>query len=358
MKHTRRHTGRPRKAGKTNRSRSHSRRARRLHGGDDERSAAEIAEQFGLVKRTYADIASRIDDEYNEYKDYIEDCCYFKGTLPKDSFFLGESNDGTTVVMVSKSANKELIRKLENMKPPLEVIMLEKDLKFHLSDGWDHALDTGHITSRSFSIDGKSHIGHIKYAVSFRLDGDYSEEHGTVKSRYGSWGVGAGDVTYRPEWKGSYEKRVNKNMPTAILTLREKGMVDDVIGMIGEKVKSGYGRPEQIPDVRIVKSALYMPAGKLDDQLKMDETTQDVIDEAKERYEEDEPRRKREQEYWDSMGPGMYDAPDSPDMGYGYGGYDDDYYGGRRRRRHMTRGRGRGRRVKASRAVTKRKARR
>jgi len=356
MKHTRRHARHPRRGGKSRRS--HVKHARRLRGGNDERSAAEIAEQFGLVKRTYGDIATSIDDEYMDIKDYMDDCCHFKGTLPKDSFFVGESSDGTTIVLVGKSASKELIRELKKLRQPLKLYVAVKELVFTLTDSWDHAADTGTTISRSFSVTSKSQIDHIVYHVTFELEGTHTEEHHYSGSRRGSWDVGAGKVIYNPEWEGDYERRMEKVAPAASEALRQKGLVDDVIGIIEQNVKKGYGRPERFPPVKISHSVLYMPEGELGEHLKMNEKTQDVIDEAKERYEEDEPKRKREAEYWESMGPGMYDAPDSPDRGYGYGGYDDEYYGGRRRRRNMTRGRGSDRRHKASRAVTKRKARR
>ena len=323
---TRRHTKPARKSRK-----HHAKSSRHLRGGnDDGRSVDEIAKQFGLVKRSYSDITGTIDDEYEEIKDHIDDCCHFKGTLPKDAFFMGEGSDGTTVVLVGKSANKSLLRELENMKQPLKVHQSTKDLVFTLTDDWDHAVDTGLTTSRSFSVTSKLNIKGVVYHVIFELDGAYSEEHGYNKNRAGSWSEGAGEVEYRPEWESQYQRRMSKVIPTATEALRQAGLVDDVVGIIEDNVKKGYGKPERFPSVKIANSALYMPKGDLEKQLKMNASTQAQIDDAKEQYEAYAGHG--DGDYYQSENQGDYDAPDSPYPDYDYDyGYDDEYYGGRGR---------------------------
>jgi len=334
---TRRHTKPARKSRKSH-SKHYAKSSRRLRGGDDGgHSVDEIAQQFGLVKTSYRDITDTIDGEYEEIKDHIDDCCHFKGTLPKDAFFMGEGSDGTTVVLVGKSASKPLLREIENMKQPLKVHQSNKDLVFTFTDDWDHAVDTGLTTSRSFSVMSKVKIDGVVYRISFVLDGAYSEEHGYNKNRAGSWNEGAGEVEYRPEWESQYQRRMSKVIPTATEALRQAGLVDDVVGIIEDNVKKGYGKPERFPSVKIANSALYMPKGDLEKQLKMNAVTQAQIDDAKEQYEE--YAGQGDGDYYQSENQGDYDAPDSPYPDYDYDyGYDDEYYGGRKaHRRRATR---------------------
>jgi hypothetical protein len=335
MKMTRRHTKPARKSHRKH----HSKSSRYLRGGNDGgHSVDEIAAQFGLVKTSYREITDAIDYEYEEIKRHIDDCCHFKGTLPKDAFFMGEGSDGTTVVLVGKSASKALVRELENMKQPLKVHQSTKDLVFTLTDDWDHAVDTGLITSRSFSVTSKIKIKGIVYRIYFELDGAYSEQHGYKKDRSGSWDEGAGKVVYDPEWESQYQRRMDKVVPTASEALKQRGLVDDVVGLIEENVKKGYGTPERFPTIRVVRSALYMPEGDLAEQLKMNASTQAQIDDAKEQYEEYAGRG--DGDYYQSENQEDYDAPDSPYPDYDYDcGYDNEYYGGRGKahRRRTTR---------------------
>ena len=143
---------------------------------------------------------------------------------------------------------------------------------------------------------------------------------------------------YDPEWESQYQRRMSKVVPTASEALKQRGLVDDVVGLIEENVKKGYGKPEHFPSVKISHSALYMPEGDLVEQLKMNAATQAQIDEAKEQYEgyagQDDGG------YYQSENQADYDAPDSPYPDYDYDyGYDDEYYGGRGKahRRRTTR---------------------
>ena len=84
-------------------------------------------------------------------------------------------------------------------------------------------------------------------------------------------------------------------------------------------------------------TALYMPKGDLEKQLKMNASTQAQIDDAKEQYEE--YAGQGDGDYYQSENQGDYDSPDSPYPDYDYDyGYDDEYYGGRKaHRRRATR---------------------
>jgi hypothetical protein len=327
---------------KRNNKKNNHNRIKHHRGGDNsELSVAEINDKFELVKQKYGDVADNFLDsngEYGQFKEYMEDCCDYNGTLPRNSFFIGKTNDNKTVVLISKNADKELLDALNKLPQPLKVYNFNDDIKFSVTESWDHAGNTGYVSKKDISIEGETKIGHLKYDIDFILNGDFYTQKQPTQNRRGSWDDGAGIIQYRPEQDYEYRKRQKKALPTAILSLQEKGLVPDTIRIIGEKVLEGYGKPKRFDDV-IVSSELYTPKGDFKEIFEISEDTQAQVDEAEERFNIHQTELGEEMKRDEKLRQSMMNPWHEQEYGdYRYGYNDDDrYYGGVRNKHRASR---------------------
>jgi len=304
----------------------------RMRGGN-ENAIDSIVKKFGLVKHTYGEVYNKVFDDISDLKPGFDDCCAFEVTVPKNSFFIGKLDDGSTAIIVSRYADNELKKKLEQIAESVIMYVLDDKLLINLLEGWDQASDTGYITTRSLTIEGETKIRHIKYDVSFQLKGDYSQEEGNGSQNVrGSWAEGAGVLQVTAETERAYYQRQKEMGPASLAAMSRLGLDRELADEVEEaRLKTSYGDVKRVERLVVKESVLYTPSGDLDSVLEYSDDSKAEIKEAQEKYEEfltehDAEMARQAQAEQDMMESVYYDHSD------------DEYYGGRlRRSRRVTR---------------------
>lgn len=249
--------------------------------GGDRTTVGEIASNFKLVKRSYDDImnmlldidgtpASNFMPEYNN-----------SGVMLPNSVFIGKSNEGETIVIISKNADEALIKSLENLPQPVTVYVSNNDIEY--SGRIDHEVDdenNRNFSATVFSIYADTVIDGDKHTVLFDITD--------------SWNTGNGIVNF-----------VNFSM-------------------------SGVATE---PRVIITKSEIYTPEGELRDIFKMDEDAVKELENAREEYKNYE-KATEDQDYYDYMESTFYNQDDNNSIDMDDDRNDYDYFGGNHRRGH------------------------
>lgn len=323
-----------RRAGKKRSHKSKKRHHRR--GGDAGSEVNRIASDFGMVKHSYGDIVGKfLDDDVGHLREYMEEN-ENSGTLTPDAFFFGKTDDGKFVVIVSEHANKDILKRLRELPSSTSVYVTGGDVEYSMGDGWDHAVDTGLVTSRSFSLSGEFDDDGIEYEVYFNVDGSYSESEDPRATKRGSWDKGAGNLRV---WSNAYTRAPAATRKTAVASmasLSRMGLDAD----LADEVAKGLHLKDKVPkgriDLRITESNIYTPDGDMSESFKFSSDTEEQLSDAREEYERMLPiidARMREeaeqQRQWEEEMSRPYQEDYYDDYGYGY---DDDRYGGRRRR--------------------------
>lgn len=330
MRHTKKMNGK-RYVGKKK-----SKRIRHHRGGNADNSVKDIANDFGLVKRTYGEIVSKfLDDDVEDLREYMEEN-QNNGTLAPDSFLFGKTDDGKHVVMVSEHANKELLKRLHELPDDTSVYITDTDIEYNMGDGWDHAADTGYVSSRSFALSGEFNDDGIEYVVYFYIDGSYSESEDPRATKRGSWDKGAGKLRVSSHMYSRAPAKTRKLAVASMASLGRMGLDTDLADEVAKSLHLQDKVPKDRIELRITESNIYTPAGDLAESFRMDSETEERLSGARDEYEhmlplidarlreEDEQRRQWEE---DMRRP----YRDDPYDDYG-NGYYDDRYGGRKRK--------------------------
>lgn len=322
-----------RRSNKQNQRRKTIKRIVAMRGGNVNTKLETIVRKFELVKHSYREVYDKVFDDVSDFKEAIEDCCLFEVTVPKNSFFIGKLDNGSTAVIVSKSADRELRKKLEKIADSVVMYVLDDKLLLNLTEGWDHAGDTGYVSTNNLSIDGETKIGHIKYDLSFQLKGDYRQEYGRGSQNVrGSWEEGDGVIQLVAEFESEYYKRQKKMAPASLAAMSRLGLDRELADEVEEmRLKSSYGDVKRVQRLNVVESELYTPSGSLDDVLKLSDKNKEEIKEAQKEFdkamdERDEEIRRQEELRRDMMDTNY--GMEYYDRDYDYRD-DDEYYGGK-----------------------------
>lgn len=332
MRHTRKSGGKRRGRGRMHGDKSRRRHHRR--GGNVGPAIESIASDFGLIKRTYGDVVDKfLVDDVEDLREYMEEN-ENNGTLVPNAFFFGKTKDGEHVVIVSKHADEDLLKRLRDLLGDTQVYVTDTDVEYSMGDGWDHAGDTGLVQSRSFGLSGTYDDNGVGYDIGFDLNGSYSESEDPRANKRGSWTEGAGSLIVSPEHP-HYEapKKTQKLAVASMASLGRMGLVGDLADEVAEKLRlQKKGRALHRKDIRITESSLYLLSGDLADSFKMSSETEERLSDARDEYEQMLPlidARLREEEeqrrQWEEDMSRPYRDDDYDDYRY-----DDDRYGGRR----------------------------
>lgn len=301
-------------------SRGHRTRRSRAHrGGNADASISSIIEKFGLVKRTYDDVYDMeyFEEGLSEFKDAIEDCCYFKGKLSEDCLIVGKTDDGVSVVLVGKKADKELIESLEKIGKSVKVYVLDDHIEIEITSGWDY--DGGqYVTSSGLSFNGEVKLRGSEHDLRLMISGDKRKD----------WENGSGDLQLVTNVDSDEHLAGQKRFTQSSLMALSRLNLDRELGdIVGEGIKEARPR---VRHIEIVRSSLYTPSGDLGKIITFDEDSKKAIEEGKEKYNEflEEQDKRMQQEYAERQNY-RYDEPqlDSPPY---YS--DDEYYGGQKKK--------------------------
>ena len=293
------------------------RRSRKIRGGNADASLSSIIDKFDLVKRSYDDVYDMeyFDDALSEFKDAIEDCCYFKGELAANSIVVGKTDDGASIVLVGKNADKDLIDRLEKIGESVKVYVLDDDIGIVITSGWDY--DGGKlVTSFGLTFTGEVKLRGSDHDISLIISGDKRKD----------WENGSGDlqlvtnVDYEEHLAG--QKRFTESSLMALSRLNLDRELGDIVG---EGIRQARPR---VRHVEISHSSLYTPSGDLGKMIEFDDQTKETIEEGRKKYHEflDEQDERMKQDYEYRMSGYDQEEPDSPPY------YDSDgYYGGKKR---------------------------
>lgn len=335
----------------------HTRRRSFRRGGNVRNAVDEIVSEFGLVKRTYGEIVRKfLDEDVEDLRGFMEEN-ENKGTLAPNAFFFGKAKGGEYVVIVSKYADEGFLSRLRALPGDTQVYVTDTDIEYFMGDGWDHAADTGYVSTRSFALSGEFDDDGIEYEVYFHVDSSYSETEDPRATKQGSWDKGAGELRVSSHTYAKAPAKTRKLAVASMASLGRMGLDTDLADEVAKKLHLQDKVPKERIDLRITESNIYTPVGELAESFRMDSETEERLSDAREEHERMLPlmdARLREEEeqrrQWvEDMSRPYYDDP-YDDYGNGYG-YDDDRYGGRRSTRTKRSRRSKGKRSTRRRSI-------
>jgi hypothetical protein len=291
-----------------------------MRGGNLEENVNSIIQRFGLVKRDYEEIHDMVfvKEGISDITNFIEDCCLFTGHLSKDSIVVCKLEGERLFVLVSKSADKDILKALENLGKDAKIQMVDGDIEVHMSIGWDYDGVEGNIYTYGVSLNGTYKSKGIDHDISLEIGG----------GRRRGWDKGDGNIQIVADiYDDGAAAGHQRFIESSLMALSRLNLDRELADIVGER---SQGNIPRVRHLRVLASSLYTPAGALGDVLKLSEESKEEIAKAQKKYSEEYAKMEAENErlYGSAYPMGYaqddYDSP--PD-------YDSDgYYGGKRRR--------------------------
>lgn len=218
------------------------RQTKMLHGGDLY-SVSEIMNKHNLVQQDYDKLV-----EFMTYGDLAKFYIYPEtvgqnGTLSTDTVIIAKTDDNKIIIIIGKNANKPLIEELkkhiENTNNSIEVIEYEDDINYR--------------TNKDI------------------IDENYNE------------------FNYNPEDYNDYNIKTRLSFNDGITNMYDYNRRGIEL-ILKNSFKNGEGKIKflrgNIPKINIVESEIYMPKGKIEDNVLLSKDSKNDLNFAKKRKED------------------------------------------------------------------------